>query len=117
MKLKCPACKKAVEATDPNGPSPDGLVQVKCPHCEVTSDHPNPHGDESYTFTETTWLRPIVEKVAGARARDGSGPAQVRVLTGYELADVGEVGAVEFNPGQAIQRRLAPAELLEEVSE
>lgn len=114
--VKCPSCSREVTVADPAGPSPGGVVQIKCPHCEKTSEHPNPLGDESYTFSETTWLRPFVEKVDGARARDGSGPAQVRVLGGYELADPGEVGAVEFQPGQAIQRRFAPPELLEEVS-
>lgn len=113
MKLKCSSCKKQLEVTDPAGPTPGGIIQVACPHCGETTDVDNPKGDESFTFTEETWLRLKVEKVEGARARDGSGPSKVSVIAGYELAEPGEEGARQFPPGSAIQRRLAPKELLE----
>jgi hypothetical protein len=113
VKLKCRGCKKALEAGDPAGPTPNGVVQVECPHCHAVTDADNPHGDESFVFAEETWLRPTYGKVEGARARDGSGPSKVAVITGYELAEAGEEGARQFAAGTAIQRRLAPKELLE----
>ncbi len=106
MKLPCSSCAAVLEITDPTGPSPGGVVTVQCPECGASTEATNPHGDETFYFDTETWLSPKVVTVDGARGTTR------RAIVGYELAEPGDPGAVKFAPGDGIQRRLVPIELL-----
>lgn len=109
MNVPCSSCAAALEIMDPTEATPGGVVAVQCPECGAATEAENPLGDETFYFESETWLFPKVETVDGARGTTR------RVIVGYELAEPGDPGAVKFAPGDAIQRRLAPVALLEEV--